>query len=105
MSEEKARRIFHRTAEGTRACESRLPEAHRAVLRSVGEATHFDAIVARLAHEQPIEELVRCLDDLEAIGLIESLPLEWLVELCTLELCALELCARAPVLSARQSRR
>lgn len=88
MSGEKADRIFHRTAEGARACESRLPEAHRAVLRSVGEATHFDAI-AHAHAQRPIDEVVRCLDDLEAIGLIESIPLEWLVELCTFEPCEL----------------
>jgi hypothetical protein len=76
--------IFHRTPEGNRACDSGLPEAHRAVLQCVGNAMHFDAIAARLAH-RTTDEVARCLDDLEAIGLVESIPLEWLVELYMLE--------------------
>jgi len=76
--------IFHRTPEGNRACDSGLPEAHRAVLQCVRNTTHFDAIAARLA-PRANDEVARCLDDLEAIGLVESIPLEWLVELYMLE--------------------
>ena len=93
MMQDRKDSIFHRTPEGTRARHSRLPEKHRAVLQSVGDVTHFDAIAARLG-EQPSDEILRCLDDLEAIGLIESIPLEWLVELYTLELCEVEPMAR-----------
>lgn len=97
--EAKTDRLFHRTAEGTRACDSGLPESHLAVLRSVDHVTHFDAIAARLA-ERPVDEVLRCLDDLEAIGLIESIPLEWLVELYMLEACEVEPLARPRELSA-----
>jgi hypothetical protein len=81
--------LFHRTAEGARACESALPDAHREVLLAVGELTHFDAIASRLAH-RPIDEIVSCLDDLEAIGLVESMPVDWLVEAFMLELHELD---------------
>lgn len=81
---EAANSIFHRTPEGNRACRSNLPEVHRAVLQCIGDATHFDGIAARLAHRSR-DELARCLDDLEAIGLVESIGLDWLVEFCMLE--------------------
>ena len=97
--EPKTESLFHRTAEGTRACDSCLPESHLAVLRSVGHVTHFDAIAARLG-ERPLDEVLRCLDDLEAIGLIESIPLEWLVELYMLEAGEVEPLARPRELSA-----
>ena len=80
---EPADSIFHRTAEGGRAASrsgSRLPEQHRAVLACLNGATHFDAIAAQLG-SRSVEQLLRCLEDLEAIGLVESMPLEWLVEL------------------------
>ena len=89
MMEEKSQSMFHRTAEGLRACESALPEMHCMVLRAVGEATHFSAIAALLVH-QPIDDVLRCLADLEAIGLIESVSLEWLLDLYLLELCEAE---------------
>lgn len=77
-------RLFHRTAEGDCACASALPDAHRVVLRAVGELTHFDAIAARLAY-RPIDEILSRLDDLEAIGLIDSIRVDWLVEAFMLE--------------------
>jgi hypothetical protein len=78
--------LYHRTAAGREACErTQWPAApqHRAVLGAVHEATCFDEIQARLSRSSRVE-LLSCLEDLEAIGLIESVSLDWLCELYAL---------------------
>jgi hypothetical protein len=73
-------RIYHRTQAGTQAATlagSGLPPSIRALLRAFGPATHVD----ELAVGYEGEDVVARLDDLEAIGLVESIPAEWLVEL------------------------
>lgn len=72
--------ILHRTEAGQQACEcadSRLPLDYRTVLASVQHATPFEFVEARLAHCSKAQ-IVRYLEDLEAIGLIESVPVDWL---------------------------
>lgn len=74
--------IFQLTPEGLRcrdgAC--RLPQHYRSVLQSIGGLTAFEAIAAQLASHGEAQIAVY-LEDLEAIGLVESVPLEWLREL------------------------
>lgn len=75
--------LFHITTAGREAhrrAESRLPEDYRAVLAAIEGVVAFEAVAAVLPCRSR-EDLVGLLEDLEAIGLIESLPLEWLVEL------------------------
>jgi hypothetical protein len=79
--------LYHRTAAGREAC-ARTPQwpaapRHRAVLGAVHEATRFDEIQARLSRLSRAE-LLGCLEDLEAIGLIESVSVDWLCELYAL---------------------
>jgi hypothetical protein len=72
-------RIYHLTDPGVRAAwlvKSRLPRRVLQLLRSVGAATSCD-------------ELDR-LEDLEAIGLLESVSAEWLAELIELAEAAAE---------------
>lgn len=91
--------IFHRTPEGERASrrsDAWLPDAHRVVLACLDAAIHFDGIAAQLAPRSG-DEIARCLEDLEAIGLVESIPLEWLVDLYTLCWGKLGRCPRAEV--------
>jgi hypothetical protein len=81
--------LYHLTAAGREACaHTEWPAAprHRAVLGAVHEATHFDEIRARLSH-LPSAELLSCLEDLEAIGLIESVSVDWVCELYALGYC------------------
>ena len=92
MIEEKTDSVFHRT-HGAPSCGPGLPERHRDVLGAVGELTHFDAIAARLS-SRSTDDILCCLDDLEAIGLIESIPLEWVVTLCMLDSRDVEAIAR-----------
>jgi hypothetical protein len=76
-------RIYHRTQAGTQAATlagSGLPLAILELLRAVGQATHLDALATRYEGK----DLVARLEDLEAIGLVESIPAEWLVELLEL---------------------
>lgn len=54
-----------------------MPPAYRQLLACIGRATRLEAIEARLAHFCG-DELARCLEDLEAIGLIERVSPEWL---------------------------
>lgn len=71
-------RIYHLTAEGRQARAlgaSGLPPAVRELLASVDAATCFG--------ELPAEVRAR-LEDLEAIGLVESVSAEWLAELLAL---------------------
>lgn len=70
--------LYLRTPEGeaaARLATSDLPRPYRDLLGAVGTATiiPFDPL------SQPL------LDDLEAIGLVESVSLEWIAALCELE--------------------
>lgn len=81
--------LYHRTAAGREACRrAEWPAAarHRAVLGAVGDATRFGEIQARLSRLSRAE-LLSCLEDLEAIGLIESVSADWLRELYALGYC------------------
>jgi hypothetical protein len=81
--------LYHRTAAGRQACaHTEWPAAprHRAVLGAVHDAMQLDEIHARLG-QLPRAELLSCLDDLEAIGLIEAVPVDWLRELYALGYC------------------
>ena len=78
--------LFHKTESGHRACEaagSLLPPEYRAALRAVQHATPFDVVRACLG-QCTSSEVARYLEDLEAIGLIESVSSEWLRELYAL---------------------
>lgn len=71
--------IFHKTDSGRQAgarADSRLPHDYRMVLEAVQQATPFDAVRACLPHRS--QALVAgYLEDLEAIGLIESVSMDW----------------------------
>ena len=74
--------IFRLTPEGSRCggpgCG--LPQHYRSVLRSIARLASFDTIAAELpSHSEA--QVAAYLEDLEAIGLVESVPLEWLREL------------------------
>jgi hypothetical protein len=59
---------------------SRLPQRYQRLLQAIDGLTPFDVIAACL----PLESRARVaqyLEDLEAIGLVESVTLEWLAEL------------------------
>ena len=78
--------LFHRTAAGHQACRqagSHLPRDYRAALEAVQQATPFDVVRACLGH-CPTAQVARYLEDLEAIGLIESVSEAWLRELYAL---------------------
>lgn len=80
---EKRDRLFHKTSAGRAAvalAHSALPEHYRAVLRATGELTCFEQIAAALPRCST-EQVLGYIDDLEAIGLIESVALEWLLAL------------------------
>jgi len=75
--------IFHKTAAGHQACrlaDSRLPQDYRMILATVQDMTSFRAMEACLPHCSPAQ-ILRYLEDLEAIGLIESVSQEWFVAL------------------------
>ena len=79
-------RIYHLTGTGRQALEcphSGLPQAIRQLLGAIGFATHFDEIAASLARYDKRDILAR-LEDLEAIGLVESIAVEWLAALLEL---------------------
>lgn len=74
---------YHRNSAGNDAYEqtdSRLPEDYQSILACIHDATDFDEIAMQLSGYSHTQ-ILRCLDELEAIGLIESIPLEWLAEL------------------------
>ena len=76
---EASARIYHLTEAGVRAAwlvESRLPQGALQLLRSVGAASCADELELR--------------EDLEAIGLLESVSTEWLAELIELADAAAE---------------
>jgi len=80
---EKRERLFHKTYAGRVAVELRhsaLPEHYRAILRATDELTCFEQIAAALPRCSS-EQVLGYIDDLEAIGLIESVALEWLLAL------------------------
>ena len=71
--------LFHKTEAGYEACRlgrSALPGDYVAILDAVHYATSFSAIAAGLPH-CPEGKMVSYLEDLEAIGLIESVSLDW----------------------------
>ena len=75
--------LFHLTEHGADARDavgSRLTERYRAILRQIDGATPFRVIAASIRH-LPEYQIASCLADLEAIGLVESVRLEWLSEL------------------------
>jgi hypothetical protein len=75
--------IFQLTANGAtarHAAGSRLPEHYQAILGKIDGPTPFPVIAASLEH-LPESQIASCLTDLEAIGLVESVSLEWLIEL------------------------
>jgi len=72
--------LFARTREGDiaiRRAECRLPDDYRAVLESLRGVMAFASLAQRLP-QLPRARIAACIDDLQAIGLIESVPLEWL---------------------------
>ena len=74
------RSILHKTAAGRAAgarADSRLPPSYRTILDTVQYATHFDFVAARLP-DCSKSRVARYLEDLEAIGLIEAVRLDWL---------------------------
>lgn len=76
-------RIYHLTQAGRQALEhldSGLPQAIRQLLGAIGFATHFDEMAASLDRYDQRDILAR-LEDLEAIGLVESIAVEWLAAL------------------------
>jgi hypothetical protein len=73
--------LYHRTDAGNEAARcaaSRLPEQYRVLLHSIRETTPFGEV---RASARPDRELLGHLEDLEAIGLIESVSADWLAEL------------------------
>ena len=79
---------YSRTQSGDEAAglpRSRLPAAILRLLCATGHGRHFEDIAAGL-REYDRRDILARLQDLEAIGLVESVELEWLREL--LELCA-----------------
>lgn len=76
-----------RAAAASRACA--LPRPYRAVLNGLVELSGIVGVeqLAVHLHELSREELEVILSDLDAIGLVETVPMEWLVELYLLD-CA-----------------
>jgi hypothetical protein len=74
--------IYHRTGRGDWSAHCACAHAveDRALLRCVGQATHFDFIAAMHSHE-PRETLAARLERLEALGFVESVAVDWLVAL------------------------
>jgi hypothetical protein len=78
-------RIYHRTEAGDAALANRrcsLPEDYRRLLRRVRIATPVAALTA--GGTSDCETLGR-LEDLEAIGLVEHLPADWIEHILALE--------------------
>jgi len=75
--------IFRLSEQGLRvrrSSSSRLPQRYQALLQAIDGLTPFDIIAACLPLESPAR-VAQYLEDLEAIGLVESVTLEWLEEL------------------------
>jgi len=72
--------ILHKTTAGCAAgkrADSSLPLDYRTILESVQYATHFNLVAARLPYCSKAR-IAGYLEDLEAIGLIESVRVDWL---------------------------
>lgn len=83
---DKTESLWHITAAGRearRCVGSLLPDDYRTILAVIDDLARFDDLAAALPHRSG-EALLGCLDDLEAIGLVESLPLDWLIDVCML---------------------
>ena len=83
-------RIYHITQEGRQARarpDSDLRPAIRQLLCAIGCATCFADIAARLDRYDPRDIFAR-LEDLEAIGLVESISPDWLQALLELAVYA-----------------
>jgi hypothetical protein len=79
-------RIYHLTQAGRHAIarpDCGLPRAIRELLGSIGFATPLEEIAARLGRYGKRDIQAR-LEDLEAIGLVESIAADWLLELLAL---------------------
>ena len=88
--------ILHKTTAGCEAGEradSRLPQDYRTILESVQYATHFNFVAARLPYCSKAR-VAGYLEDLEAIGLIESIRVDWLRALYALGDWERPTCAR-----------
>lgn len=81
-------RLYHRTPAGERALlvGASLPQPLRALLAALGDACGLRDVASRLPAAGE-EHLLACLEDLEAIGLVESVPRQWLAELLELAAC------------------
>jgi hypothetical protein len=79
-------RVYHLTEAGGEALarsDCGLPQAIRELLGAVGPATYFNAIAASL-NQYDERDILERLEDLEAIGLVESIALQWLAALAEL---------------------
>ena len=72
--------IYHRTGRPHRE----LTEDVRRVLEAVGRATPFEEVVRALGSRDCVDVLA-CLAALEAQGLVESVPAQWLDAACDFE--------------------
>jgi len=84
----KTQLLFQRTAEGIRTSKqavSSLPAHYREVMQCMETLTPFETIAAALPHYSKAQ-IAAWLEDLEAIGLVESIALEWLLRLHVLKL-------------------
>jgi len=78
-----ANRMYQRTQDGRRACENAqggLPELYRQLLRLTAYAADF-AELRETLHEYPQAQIADALDELENLVFVESVALEWLLEL------------------------
>jgi hypothetical protein len=78
-------RIYHRTIEGHRALRTRarLAGPQRKVIALVRNATPLNHIAANL-RECSQTQLLSYLGELEAAGLVDSIPMQWLIDLYAL---------------------
>ena len=76
-------RIYQRTEDGRRACENAqggLPELYRQLLCLTTHAADF-AELRETLHDYSEVEIADALDELENLVFVESVALEWLLEL------------------------
>jgi len=76
-------RMYQRTEDGRRACENAqagLPELYRQLLRLTAYAADF-AELRETLHEYSQAQIADALDELENLVFVESVGLEWLLEL------------------------
>lgn len=75
--------VVHRTRHGdeaARCVHSTLGEDYRSLLMALETIASFDQLRAALP-ALSAERLAACLEDLEAIGLVEAVAMDWLVDL------------------------